>query len=138
MKFESEASAPIVDPSELEIRDGIEKINGKENNFAILSIDEMTYIQTVGSPSAGFRLEYQNGSLDDRWKTSGRAVSQSEAIAAFLSYRNQDEHWKQKLHWEKGDLSAGDTQKSSGGCLSLIVLAAGALGTLMILGMRLA
>lgn len=138
MKFESEANAPIVDPSELEIRDGIERIDGKENSFAILSIDEMTYMQTTGSPSAGFRLEYQEGSLDQRWKTHGRTVSQSEAIAAFLSYRNQDSHWKRELQWEKEDLSEEDPQKPNGGCLSLVVLGAGALGTLLILGMRMA
>lgn len=135
MEFESGAYGPVSDPSENEIRDGILRIDGKENSFAILSIDDETYIQTSGSPEAGFILEYQDGSLDKHYRAADLKISQDKIVSAFVSYGNQDGVWRDSLVWEKHDLSESATSVGGNGCLSLIVLGIGLICTVFLLGM---
>ena len=134
MTLELEASPPITDPSAEDIRAGIDSIHNEDNTFAILSLDEMTYIQARGSPMGGFTLEYQEGTLDRRYRTVAKTVSKGAALEAFLSYRHQDGQWQNIVDWERDDCSEDDASTSGKGCLSLIALTAGMIGVLWWLG----
>ena len=134
MEFSCEADEPIADPSDSEIRDGILKIDGKKNSFAILSIDEMTYIQTSGSPLTGFVLEYQNGSLENHYRASDLIAVPDKIIAAFISYRLQDGAWQEGFVWEKDDLSQGNVEAAGNGCVFLVALAIGFVSAIFLFG----
>ena len=115
MKLELENESPILNPTEEDIEKEIQKVDGKENGFAILSLDEMTYLQIAGDTSSGFVMEYQNGSLDEHYSTEEN-VSEKEVIEAFQAFTRGETTWIDQFNWKKEELNKGS------GCMSVIVI----------------
>ena len=115
MKLEIENESPVQDPTVEDIEAGIQKVDGKQNGFAILSLDDMTYLQVAGGTSAGFLMEYQNGSLDEHYKTS-EDVSAEKVIEAFKVFSQGETSWHDQFKWDKEELKQGS------GCFPLIVI----------------
>lgn len=101
-------------PTDESIEDALRKLDGASNHFAILSIDEMTYMQASGSAETGFVIEYQDGALDEHFKSTDTAIPLERVSKAFQSYLRRDDKWKSEFEWEKDEAVAG------GGCASAL------------------
>ncbi len=102
----------IENPSDLQIKNGIEDLGNTDDSFAILSKSDMIYIQTSGTKKDGFVLEYQNGSTDKHFHVPG-LLTESEVIKAFILYAKGNDQWERDFAWEKQNID---------GCLSVIVI----------------
>ncbi|MGJ8638788.1 MAG: hypothetical protein ACSHYA_05300 [Opitutaceae bacterium] len=127
MKFETENNPPKSNPSTEDVSTGILSIDGEATTFAILSMDDMTYLQTAGSVSDGFVLEYQNGSMDEHYRASNETIETEKIIQVFEAFRNGDVSWFDEFEWNKEDLQKG------AGCLPVLAMSTLAAGSLIIL-----
>ena len=101
------AEVNIDDPSVSRIRETLHQLDGEDNHFAILSIDDMTYLQTSGSPETGFVLEYQDGSLDRHFTADGEPLSLEDVTAAFADYLTRNDRWRSRFTWKREEPGAG-------------------------------
>ena len=99
MKLELENAPAVVNPDADAITSSLATVRG----FAILSRDEMTYIQTSGSARAGFVLEYQDGDTDRHYRCPDE-LSLEQVSQAFRSYAQGTDSWKTSLRWNKEDI----------------------------------
>jgi len=112
MELKVEGNDPVRNPDETELRDALSDLDDEGQRFAILSVDEQTYIQTTGMPDSGYILEYRDGSPDEHFRTTREDLPMSRVEEVFLSYARGDEDWRTSLDWEKQEMQHG-------GCLSL-------------------
>jgi hypothetical protein len=96
MKLFVETTGDVQDPSPADIA----RVLGGLDGIAILSRDELTYLQTDGTPAEGFVLEYQAGSTEEHYACPCR-LPLDEVIQAFLAYARGDPSWRTSLGWEK-------------------------------------
>jgi hypothetical protein len=92
------------EPSLPHIREAIEAFKGGPNSFAILARSEFTYMQCQSGNNIGYSLEYQEGSLEEHYKCKND-LTEEDVIEILQAYRNEDESWKTKFHWEKQPFS---------------------------------
>ena len=78
----------------------------KKNSSIILSKSSMEYIQTSGTPSKGFKLEYQDGAISEHYKCLNDNLSADLVAKVFKSYFAQNDNWKSAVPWEKAAFSA--------------------------------
>lgn len=94
MKLELESGA-IIDP--VAVAD-LERIEDEE--FAILSQTEFTYLQCACDGPDEYILEYQEGSVAEHFAASDAPFTFAEIHAAFVKYLEGDPSWKQDFQWE--------------------------------------
>jgi hypothetical protein len=99
MKLETESAGTLQDPREREIADALSTLDG----FAVLSHDELTYLQTAGTASDGFVLEHQAGSTEEHHTCPDR-LSLERVTAAFIAYAKGDTSWRTAFRWNKLDV----------------------------------
>ena len=105
MDLETGTGGKIANPSASQIAEELAALPGGVDSFAILSRDELTYIQTTGGPSAGFLLEYQEGSLDQHYRSTEETLSLSTITNAFQLYAAEDPSWRPLVTWKRDDPS---------------------------------
>ena len=74
-------------------------LDGKRNLVATLARDEATYLQASGSAAAGFTLVYQEGSLEQRYRSAGTALSLPRVTRAFHEYHRGNPAWREGVRW---------------------------------------
>ncbi len=96
----------IRNPSPDQIGAVIDGLPAGADAFAILAndADELTYIQAIGSPSEGFGLEYQDGSLDKHFQCTNQDLTAEHVVLAFRSYQRGETDWKTAFKWERVEL----------------------------------
>ncbi|HBI45496.1 MAG TPA: hypothetical protein DDY78_21970 [Planctomycetales bacterium] len=99
MKLELENAPAVINPDGDAITSSLAAVRG----FAILSRDEMTYIQTSGPAGEGFTLEYQDGDTDRHYRCPDE-LSLERVTQAFVSYARGTDSWKTSLPWVKEDV----------------------------------
>lgn len=89
-------------PSDDEIAEAIKSRPGGVPSFVILTKKKNHFMQTGGSVSEGFELEYQEFSRDGHWEheNSGE-VPADVVIQAFQWYAQDDDRWRTQLHWKR-------------------------------------
>ena len=91
----------IENPSDEQIRTELGNLNTKNGPaFAILSPTSMTYIQVSGDKTAGFALEYQQGSMDAHFRATDMNVPLQQAIEAFIAYRDGSTSWRDSFSFD--------------------------------------
>jgi hypothetical protein len=75
-------------------------LDGGRNVLATLEQSELIYLQAEGSVGAGFMLEYQDGSLDQRFRTRGPTVPLAQVTEIFQTYARGGMSWRADLAWE--------------------------------------
>jgi hypothetical protein len=83
MTFEVEGEAPIDQPTAAQVDDGLRTLQLPVRTFAILALEDWTYIQTAFDAGETFVLEL---------------------IGAFESYLRQDGAWRSGFQWERLEL----------------------------------
>ncbi len=101
---------------------------GGVDSFAILSRDELTYLQAGGGPSEGFLLEYQEGSLDQHYRSSEESLSLSTVTSAFRLYAAEDPSWRSGVTWKRDDL---DQYSAGFPLLAIALITAAVLGLIL-------
>ena len=77
----------------------IQSLEDKEDPFAILEQDELTYIQTLWTPN-GYHLEYQEGDVNRHFQSTS-PLSKEQVAYCFQSYFSSDQNWKSQIEFEQ-------------------------------------
>ena len=88
-------------------RRALASLTGEGDSFAILSRDEMTYIQTSGGKATGFVLEYQAGSPDQHFHSAETDLDLEAVTRAFERYAADDPSWRSVATWLQDTSSEG-------------------------------
>jgi hypothetical protein len=75
-------------------------LDGSRNVLATLERSEPIYLQAEGGVRAGFVLEYQDGSLDQRFRSRNSAVPLAQVTEIFQAYARGEATWRAALAWE--------------------------------------
>jgi hypothetical protein len=75
-------------------------LDGDRNVLATLERAELTYLQAEGGTRQGFALEYQDGSLDRRYRTREQALPLERVTEVFQAYARGDAGWREGLAWQ--------------------------------------
>lgn len=76
-------------------------LDGKRNLFATLAREESTYLQASGSAVTGFRLVYQDGSVERRYRSAEATVPLARVAEAFHQYLRGESRWRETFRWEE-------------------------------------
>ena len=89
-------------PSDKTIAEYLSSFSDPEdiNSFAILQMDDYTYIQCCLVDSKLFMLEYQEGSVDKHFQSVDDIMLEL-TIKAFIDYKNGSIDWSIFGQWEK-------------------------------------
>jgi hypothetical protein len=69
-------------------------LDGSRNVLATLERAEPIYLQAEGGVRAGFILEYQDGSLDQRFRSRNQAVPLAQVTEIFQAYARGEATWR--------------------------------------------
>lgn len=102
MELKDNENKIIESPTEEQIYEAIYSLdlNKNEDAFLILAKEEMTYIQCCGDPKSDFRLEYQEGTIDEHYFAVGE-IDVDALLLILTAYANGDESWKEDYEWER-------------------------------------
>jgi hypothetical protein len=89
------------EPDAATIAKVLASLDGDRHVLATLGSSERVYVQASGSAQTGFALEYQEGSLDQHYKSCATAVPLEQATEIFGKYARGDESWPHGLEWER-------------------------------------
>jgi hypothetical protein len=110
MKFERSDISMIRHASEADIIEEFNKFGEENDDFVVLSKNDMNYIQAAPGDfeGEGLVLEYQDGSLDRHFSASDTNISKELILSVFLAYLKGEDSWKEKFNWEKTILEEED------------------------------
>jgi hypothetical protein len=111
MKFERADISMINNVTEAEIITEFNKFGEEEDDFVVLSKNDMNYIQAALSDfeeEEGMLLEYQEGSLDKHFHAIDTNITKDQVLAAFLLYLKADASWKEQFSWEETVIEEDD------------------------------
>ena len=83
------------DAQAIDVIEALDRLTSDGDSFAILSQNDMTYIQTSGDLELGFILEYQNGSTAEHY-----GCYQDLQLDTVMSYLNDDGRWRREIRRE--------------------------------------
>ena len=92
LKIDEEATEDL-------IRSSISEVKGKVDSFAILSTDEMNYIQALATDH-GFVVQFQTGSVDEHYEFD-TYLSRPQTINLFQAYLEGIKEWQGNLSCSK-------------------------------------
>ena len=87
-------------PDDATISKVLAGLDGKRDLVATLASGEATYLQASGSAATGFTLIYQEGSLEQRYRSVETALSLPRVREAFHQYHRSDPAWREGARWE--------------------------------------
>lgn len=77
-------------------------LDGRRNLVATLARGEATYLQASGSATAGLVLTYQEGSLQNRYRSTEK-LPLSRVTEVFHQYLRGDGGWREGIRWEEDE-----------------------------------
>lgn len=80
------------------IAEAVNAVADLKTEFAILTLDDTSFMQTAGGTS-GMVLEYRDNTTDEHFTASGEKLSAEDVIAAFESFASGDDAYKQAADW---------------------------------------
>ena len=88
------------DPDAATIAKVLGSLDGGRNVIATLEESAASYLQAEGSVTTGFVLEYQDGTLDRRYRSRGGMLPLVRVVETFQAYANGDEAWRRGAEWD--------------------------------------
>ena len=93
-----------VPATEASIAEIVRELDGADDPFLILGgDDEQRYMQALETPT-GFVLDFQEGSIDQHYRSKREDLSAQEVIDAFCQYLAWDGKWRPSLEYERIEL----------------------------------
>lgn len=81
------------------IAEAVRAVADLKTEFAILSLDDGSFMQTAGG-TAGMVLEYRDNQAGGHFVASGEKLSAEDVIAAFESFASGDGAYKTAADWQ--------------------------------------
>ena len=75
-------------------------------SLATLGRSEQEYVQVQRGAAGGFTLEYQEGSIERRYRSREGALSLEQATQVFQRYAESDPRWREGVAWEAERIEA--------------------------------
>ena len=75
-------------------------LDGDRHVLVTLGRSEQTYVQASGSARTGLALEYQEGSLDQHYRSGAETLPLETVTDIFQRYARDDESWRHRVPWE--------------------------------------
>jgi hypothetical protein len=97
----------IPDPSDTQIVAVLEDVTEDGNLFAILAIDDQTYIQTAITPH-GLVVAYREGSEESHCESTSQTHDLETVKKLFLLYRTQDPRYKTLVEYGPFEVEGAD------------------------------
>ncbi|MEZ6189657.1 MAG: hypothetical protein R3C45_00010 [Phycisphaerales bacterium] len=97
------------------IAEAVRAVADLKTEFAILSLDDGSFMQTAGG-TAGMVLEYRDNQAGGHFVASGEKLSAEDVIAAFESFASGDGAYKPAADWQPLK------EKAAAGCGSAVLL----------------
>ena len=94
------------DPDPGTIAKVLASLDGGRNVLATLGHSDLVYLQASGSVQKGFTLEYQDGSLDQHYRSGATALPLDEATVVFQKYARGDASWRDGIMWDREAFAA--------------------------------
>ena len=88
------------DPDPLTIAKVLSSLDGDRNVIAALERSEAEYLHAEGSAGAGLALEYQDGTIDRRYRCRAGALPVDRVSAIFQAYAQGGDAWRDGLEWD--------------------------------------
>ena len=101
LQLETSSGRKIADPSASQVGYELGALPNGGDSFATLSSGDMTYVHTNGSRSAGFVLEYRDGSGDSNFTSTRKDLSIDAVTEVFQRYAASDPSWKGRIVWSR-------------------------------------
>ncbi len=96
------------------ITEAVNAVAEMKTEFAILTLDDGSFMQTAGG-TKGMVLEYRENQSDEHFTASGEKLSAEDVIAAFESFASGDDAYKQAADWQP-------LEEKATGCGSAVLL----------------
>ncbi len=84
---------------EFTITEAVNAVAEMKADFAILTLDDTSFMQSAGGTS-GMVLEYCDNTTGEHFTASGEKLSAEDVIAAFESFASGDGVYKQAADWQ--------------------------------------
>ncbi len=101
LRLEVENGQVLENPSANDIAIAIAGMKSDGNAFAILSRDEMFYMQISGDPTGGFDIEYQEGSTKEHFRAEGDPFPMQQIVPAMQDYAAGGAEWQKRFTWKR-------------------------------------
>src|SRR5262245_19551468 len=88
------------DPDSATIGKVLASLDGHRHGLATLGDSELTYVQVSGGAETGLVLEYQEGSLDRRYRSVATNLPLDIVTDVFQRYARGDQSWQRGVEWE--------------------------------------
>jgi hypothetical protein len=88
------------DPDVATIARVLASLDGDRHVLVTLGRSDLTYVQVSGSAPTGLALEYQEGSLDRRYRSVAPTLPLELVTDIFQHYARDDESWHDRVPWE--------------------------------------
>lgn len=75
-------------------------LDGGRNVHATIERSEMEYLQAEGAVQTGYFLEYQDGSIDRRYRSRERGLPLGQVTEMFQAYARGEREWERGLSWD--------------------------------------
>jgi hypothetical protein len=98
----------IQGPSAEEIETAIRSLPGGVPSFVILSKKKYEFMQTSGSVSEGFEIQYEEFSRDGLWEHGSRELPAEVVVRLVQLYASDDDRWRTELPWKRVSRAESD------------------------------
>src|SRR5262245_53672343 len=88
------------DPDAATIAKVLASLDGDRNVVATLERSEGAYLQAECSGATHFALEYQDGVIEQRYRSRDTALPLGRVTDIFQAYARREGGWKQGVEWE--------------------------------------
>jgi len=89
------------DPDAATIAKVLASLDGGRHVLATLGHSELVYLQASGSVQTGFALEYQEGSLEQHYRSRNPDLPLAQVTEIFQEYARGDGSWRVGIEWER-------------------------------------
>jgi hypothetical protein len=88
------------DPDAATIAKVLASLDADAHVLATLARSELAYVQASGNAQTGLALEYQEGSLDQRYTSGAPSLPLEMVTDIFQRYARDDDGWRDGVAWE--------------------------------------
>jgi len=89
----------LEEPGEEEISALLDFLRAPGNTFAVLTLDEWTFLRAERDPVRRFILRRCEGEPEERFRTVSDRLDLEAVRTAFLAFARRDRRWQQELDW---------------------------------------
>jgi hypothetical protein len=99
VQLKIEGKRKIKNPSESQIREALQQLGSDDCTFAILDLDNESFMQSSGSIEQGFIVEYCESNSKGILQSLKHDITLERVVDAFVGFRNNDTGWSTGLEF---------------------------------------